>query len=269
MHKIITMSDSSYFPAGNLFLKTRDRVNADVTLYGPDLTKEQIKILSKRNIDYIKIDPEKFKTEMQYLKFEFLFEEINWDLNFNKYNGFTFMDWDTFIINDWKHIFEKYDFDFGITIREDQIKKKVLRAYTNGGVIFVKSSGFDLISFAIKIMQSGKNDKLKEYDEVWKTLETERPINKTYLRENLRWWCDQIFCSSIFLKNIKENGYHKIKFDPTIFKFENFKIAAFNCNHYNLINSKPKITNEKDVYIRHLKNIGRDILGLKKIKEKL
>lgn len=269
MHKIITMSDSSYFKAGDLFLKTRNRLNADITLYGPDLTKKQIKILNDNCIDHVKINSEKFKTEMQFLKFEFLYEKIYSDLNFNKYQGFTFVDWDTFFINDWNNIFEKYDFDFGVTVRNDLVKKRMLRAYTNGGVIFVKHSGIELIKFAKTTMRNGKSDELLEYDEIWRTLEIGRSAEKTHSRKTLRWWCDQVFDSSLCLKYFKKHGYKKIGLEPQIFKFNDFKIGLFNCDNYNVVESIPIITDEKDIYIRHLKNTGRNALNLDKVKEKI
>ena len=59
------------------------------------------------------------------------------------------------------------------------------------------------------------------------------------------------------------------KIDPIIFEFNKSKIGIFNCNFYNVLDSNPKITNEKNRYIKHLKAGGREILGVKKIKEKL
>jgi len=270
MHKIVTMSDSAYFMAGKLFLETRDKLKADIVLYGPDLTKKQISILSDHNINYVKVDPIKFRNKMQYLKFEFLYEEIYLDLSFNRYSGFTFMDWDTFIINDWEHIFEKYDFDFGITVRNDMVKKRVLRAYTNGGTMFASRSAIELINFAKKTILKGRSSELKEYDEIWNTLEIGRPKHRTHSRKNLRWWTDQAILSALCLKYFKENGYSKITgLKPTIFKFKNFKIGLFDCNYYNVIESLPIITNEKNIFIRHLKDVGRNILGLEKTREKL
>lgn len=268
MHKIITMSDKNYFDAGKLFLKTRNRVNADVLLYGPDITGEQIRILKENDISYEYVDPNTFKNKMQFLKFDFLSDQLFSFVHSKKYSGFTFVDWDTFIINDWEHIFE-YDFDFGITIRNDQVKKKVLRAYANGGVMFAKYSAYDFLDETMKIIEDGKSRKLPEYNEIWKTLEEGRPENKTHYRTELRWWVDQVYISSLTLRYFKKNGDQKIGLEPKIFKFGNTKIGLFGCDYYNKINSSPKITNEKNVYIKHLKNVGRDSLGLKKIKEKL
>lgn len=268
MHKIITMSDSAYFGAGKLFLKTRDKLSADVTLYSPDLTKKQIKILNKNNISYIKIDPELFKNKMQFLKFDFIIEQIKLDIN-HKYNGFTFIDWDTFFINDWEQIFEKYNFDFGITVRNDLVKKRVLRAYTNGGVMFAKRASYEFLQFIRKVILNGNSKMLPEYDEIWKTLEEGRPIHKTHTRNVLRWWVDQVIISSLALRYFRKNEYKKIGLKPEIFSFENTKIGLFSCNNYNVVESSPIITDEKNIYIRHLKNTGRSVLHLEKIKEKL
>jgi hypothetical protein len=269
MFKVISMFNTSYFPAGKLFLKTRDRINADFVVYSPDLTSEQSGILKDHNISIEKLDPKEFETKMQFLKFYVLRNEITKDID-NKYEGFTFVDFDTFFVNDWNHIFKKYDFNFGVTARSDMIKTKTLRAYANGGVIFTKRSGLDIIKFAEKLILKGKSKILPEYDRIWKTLENGRPAHKTHYRTNLRWWNDQIFFSSLILKyfsNVKSTKLNKI--DPIIFEFNRFKIGIFNCNFYNVLDSNPKITNEKNKYIKHLKAGGREILGVKKIKEKL
>lgn len=268
MFKVITMSDSKYFEAGKLFLETRNRINADFVLYGPDLNKNQINILKRSSIEYVKVDEDLYKTQMQFLKFNFIIRQIELDISF-KYTGITFCDFDTFFINDWNHIFNNYDFDFGVTCRNDMISNRVLRAYANGGVIFSKHGSFRLIKYIQKTIRKGHNKDLPEYDDIWKTLETGRAKHKTHNRENLRWWNDQCLCSALTLKYFNNKGYHKIEFEPTIFDFQKYKIGMFSCNYYNVLDSKPDISIKKNIYIRHLKNTGRKILGCKDIKEKL
>lgn len=261
MLKVITMSDSNYFEYGQLFLKTRNRINADFVLYGPDLNKKQINILKRNNIEYVKVDENLYKTQMQFLKFQFISEQIELDISC-KYNGFTFCDFDTFFINDWGHIFTDYNFSHGVTIRNEMVNKRCLRAFTNGGVMFVKHSGLGLIKFLQKMIRKGGDENLLEYDKIWKTLEIGRPKHKIHYRNNLRWWCDQISNSAIILKYFTENGYHKIEYEPSFFNFQKYKIGMFSCNYYNVLESKPDISIKKNIYIRHLKSSGRKILGV-------
>lgn len=269
MFKVISMSDSNYFPSGELFLKTRNKVDADFVLYGPDLNSKQISIMAKNNIEYIKINNSLFQIKMQSLKFDFILEQIikNHKL---EYDGFTFCDFDTFFINDWSNIF-KHDFDFGITIRSDMVSKRVLRAYSNGGVMFAKKSCLEFLEFTNKTILNGRDDLiLPEYNTIWKTLEYGRPKEKTYYRENHRWWVDQVFISSIALKYFENNGYNKIGFNPITFNFNNAKIGLFSCNYYNVLDSNPKITTEKNIFIRHLKSKGRiKLVGKDVTKEKI
>lgn len=267
MFKIITMCDSNYFGAGKLFLETRHRINADFVLHGPDLTQNQINIVNKHKIDYVPISPDLYKNEMQFLKFGLVESHILLDKK-RKYKGFTLADFDTFFINDWSHIFD-YDFDYGITVRNDMVKKKCLRAYANGGVVFAKHSSYQLLKFAQQIVLAGKSDDLIEYDRIWRTLETGRPKHKTHYRNVLRWWVDQIFLSAIVLRYFKTHGYQKIGLKPTFFKYQNYKIGLFGCRHYNVLDSGPNISKQKNIYIRHLKSAGRKTLGVKRTQEKL
>lgn len=267
MFRVITMTDSNYFGAGKLFLETRSRVDADFVLYGPDLTEKQINILKKNNIEYVKVDEYLYKTRMQFLKFYFIEEQLRFDTT-KKYKGFSFVDFDTFFINDWKYIFD-YDFDFGITIRNDMVNKRCFRAYANGGVMFAKHSAMKLLLFAEDSVLNGNPDDLPEYDKTWKTLETGRPKHKTHYRTTLRWWVDQVFISSLALRYFEKNGYSKIGLDPVIFNFDGTNVGLFGCGNYNVLESDPVITNEKNIYIRHLKSSGRKILGVSEIKEKL
>lgn len=261
------MSDSNYFDAGKLFLKTRQRVDANFVLYGPDLTTKQIDILIKNNIEYIKTDEHSYKTQMQFIKFGIVKEQMILDTR-KKYKGFTLADFDTFFINDWSHIFD-YDFDYGVTIRNNMVKKKVLRAYTNGGVVFAKHSAKELLEFAEKTILAGKSDDLPEYDRIWNTLETGRPKHKTHCRTTLRWWVDQVFLSALALRCFETYGYHNIGLDPVIFDFDKTKIGMFGCKNYNVLESKPNTTRKKNIYIRHLKTTGRNLLGVNVTVEKL
>jgi len=268
MFKVITMSDSNYFECGKLFLKTRNRINANFVLYGPDLNKNQIDLLKRNNIEYVKVNENLYKTEMQFLKFQFISEQIELDIS-GKYDGFTFCDFDTFFINDWSHIFNKYNFDFGVTCRNEMINKKILRAYTNGGVMFITHNGFELIEYIQKLIRKGRDINLHEYDKIWRTLEIGRPKHKIHYRNELRWWNDQIAGSALVLKYFNENGYHKIEFKPSFFDFQKYRIGMFSCSNYNVLESKPDIKIRKNIFIKHLKSTGRKILGLKDIREKL
>ena len=268
MFRAITMSDSNYFPAGQWFLRTRERVKASFVLYGPDLTDDQIYIIQKRNIEYKTVDPVLYKTQMQFLKFSFLAEQIKNDEN-KKYSGFTFLDNDTFFVNDWSHVFD-YDFDFGITVRNDMVNAKCLRAYANGGVMFVKHNALDLFSYANYVILAGKDNVFfPEYDTIWNTLETGRPKHKTHYRTTLRWWCDQVFLSAIVLNYFNKNRYHKVGLKPVFFDFNGFKIGLFGCDYYNVLDSKPTSKTKKNIYIRHLKSVGREALGVNKTMEKI
>lgn len=261
------MSDANYFDCGKLFLETRHKVTADAVLYGPDLTDKQINILEKNNVEYIKVDSNIYKTQMQFLKFGFLTEQIVLDSN-KEYKGFTLVDFDTFFINDWSHVFD-YGFDCGVTIRNDRVKQRLLRAYTNGGVIFAKHSAYKLFEFAKKTILDGRSKDLPEYDRIWKTLELNRPAHKTHYRTALRWWVDQVFLSALALKYFEKYGYCKIGLDPIIFNFDGMKIGMFGCNNYNVLESKPNVGYKKNVYIRHLKTTGRESLGVDRTVEKL
>lgn len=258
MHRVITLSDSNYFDAGELFLKTKDRVNADFVLYGPDLNKKQVTILNNHNIEYIEVGETLFREEMQFLKFQFIMQQIERDGDC-KYDGFTLVDFDTFFINDWEHIFN-YDFDSGITIRNKVVKrKKTLFAYANGGVVFAKHSAYGLLHYAREVVINGYDKFLPEYDEIWKTLEENRSPLKTHYRTTLRWWVDQVFLSSLALHYYKKYGYHQIK-DPEFFDFIGTKIGLFNCDQYNAIDAEPNASIVKNIYIRHLKSKGRKAL---------
>lgn len=261
---VVTMSDRDYFGCGELFLQTRHKVDADFVLYGPNLTAEQIKILEDNNVIYNKLDPSLWETQMQFLKFDLLLREINrYSDRYVQPNGVTLVDFDTFFINDWGHVFD-YDFDFAVTVREGM--KNMSRAFANGGVVFVKPSGKGLLEYAQKLILAGNDDDLPEYDAIWKTLEQGRASHKTHYRTQLRWWVDQVFFSAL----VKRYGYKKIGKEPDIFKFLDYNIGLFSCNHYNVLDSHPVVTFEDDIYIRHMKTIGRiKAVGSDPTKEKI
>ena len=272
MFKIITLCDSNYFDCGKLFLETRNVVNDhDIVLYGPDLTSKQIKTLSKNNIEYCKIDNEKWNTQMQFMKFELILNELSKDSE-KKYKGFLLIDWDIFFVNNFSHLYN-YDFDLCITVRPNEIKKRVLRAYGCGGGFFFKHSGKELFEYIQKVILNGGDKNIPEYDQIWKTLETGRPKHKTHKRTALRWWVDQVAISAIVLRFLVEQNYkQKFGIEPIFSLFNKYKIAFVSEKNYNALRSDAVIKNEKNIYIRHLQYHGRkQIVGSDKakIKEKL
>ncbi len=272
MFKLITLSDSNYFDCGKLFLQTIDRINADIVLYGPDLTEEQIDILSKHNISYEIVYREDWDKMMQFLKFDMALNQLKKDEN-KKYSGFFLIDWDVFFIKDFSHIYD-YDFDLCIVVRTDDIRQRTIRAYGAGGAFFFKHSAIDLFEYIKKVIINGGDKYIPEYDRIWKTLENGRPEHKTHYRTNFRWWVDQAVISSIVLRFLEEKGYdQKFGFEPLFYDFNGFKIAFVSDKIYNVLNSNPIIKEEKgNIFIRHLKEVGRTkLVGKEKarIKEKL
>ena len=272
MFKIITMCDSNYFDCGKLFLQTRNVVkNHDIVLYGPDLTKKQQKILINHNISYKKVDKHTWDTEMQFMKFENVLKELDNDKE-KKYKGFHLLDWDTFFVNDWSHIYN-HEFDLVIITRPNEIKRRIIRAYGCGGGFFFKHSAKDLFEYAQHVVLNGGDPDIPEYDRIWKTLETGRPKNKTHHRTVLRWWVDQVFISSIVLRYVEQNrDKQKFGLTPIFYNFNGFKIAFVSEKFYNVLDSKPILKKEKNIFIRHLKESGRiKLVGRHKakIKEKL
>jgi len=257
MNKVITLSDSKYFNFGELFIKTRKFIDADFILYGPDLNKKQISILSSNNITYKKIEQKVFDEKMQYLKFKLLHDEIDNNL---ENEGITFVDFDTFFVKDWGDVF-KLDMDLGVTVRKESIKTKLLRAYANGGVIFCKNSqrGLAVCKYALGVMKNGGDLTLKEYDTIFKTLENGRPAHKTHYRTTLRWWVDQVFLSSLVLR--AQSKKIRLK-SGTVFKFGKYDIGLFDCKKYNRLDPSIKecrdIIRGKNSYIIHLKKQGRE-----------
>lgn len=263
------MSDSNYFDVGELFLETLPRINAKAVLYGPDLTDKQIAKLEKNKVEYIQVDPEKFKNEMQFMKFEIMANQIHYDYTVGDYSGFTLADFDTFFINDWEHIFYKKDFDYGLTIRNDMVAKRCLRAYTNGGVVFAGHAAFSIIHTLQRIIKDGHSEYFPEYNRIWNTLETGRPAHKTHHRTSLRWWVDQVAHSALALRYFESYGYKSIGLQPKYFYCFNTRIALFGCDNYNVLESPPNVKRKSNVYIRHLKSTGRSIVGKNITKEKI
>ena len=178
--------------------------------------------------------------------------------------GITFIDFDTLFLKDWGHIFEK-DFDIGVTARNEYIKNNILRAYANGGVIFGKQTQGtrDACSYALKVMESGRDKDLPEYDKIFKTLEEGRPAHKTHKRETLRWWVDQVFLSALILKYFRFNKKGSIK-DMVFYNTFGMKVGIFSCTKYNKLDPEPKhiesLIKKGNTYILHLKTKGRDKL---------
>lgn len=271
MFKIITLCDSNYFDCGKLFLETRNvPKNTDIVLYGPDLSKQQLKILKNYNISYEKLDKKEWNTKMQFLKFDMILNEMKKDVN-KKYKGFLLIDWDVFFVNDWSHLYN-YDFDLCITIRPDEIKRRILRAYGCGGGFFFKHSAKGLFEYIQKVILNGGDVGMLEYDRIWKTLESGRPEHKTHFRTSLRWWVDQIAISSIVLRFLEKNNKQKFGITPVFTTFNEYKIAFVSEKNYNRIKSNALLKKEKNIFIRHLQFHGRkQLVGSKKamIKEKL
>jgi len=272
MFKIITLCDSNYFDCGKLFLQTRDVVkNHDIIMYHPDLTKDQLKILKKYNIENEKVSKENWDEQMQFMKFGFVLHQLNKDLE-QKYKGFLLIDWDIFFVNDWSKLYE-HDFDLCITVRTQQIKRRVLHALGCGGGFFFKHSAKGLFEYAQNVILKGGDPSIDEYDRIWRTLEHGRPAHKTHFRTALRWWVDQVFISSITLRFLEKKRFkQKFGINPVFDDFNGYKIAFVNERNYNAIKSNARIKKEKGVFIRHLQEHGRkQLVGAKKakIKEKL
>jgi hypothetical protein len=272
MFKLITLSDSAYFDAGKLFFQTRNVIkDEDIILYGPDLDKNQRKVLSSHNIEYKHINKRDFQTQMQFLKFEMCLEQIDLDHQ-KKYAGFILSDLDVFFVNNWKHIYD-YDFDLAIIVRPDYIKRKIMRSYGCGGGFHFKHGVQGLFKYAREVILNGGDKTLPEYDRIWKTLESGRPDHKTHYRNVYRWWVDQIFMSSIVLRFLESKKYVvTFGMEPMFTDFRGFKIAFLSTKYYNVLDSRPIIKKEENIYIRHLKHSGRQkLLGTKNVivKEKL
>ena len=272
MFKIITLCDSAYFDCGELFLKTRNvPKNTDIVLYGPDLNKQQLKILKNHNISYEKVDKKEWDTEMQFLKFGMILSELKKDKE-QKYKGFLLIDWDVFFVNDWRYIYD-YDFDLCIITRPDEIKRRILRALGCGGGFFFRHGSIGLFEYIQKIILNGGDEGLPEYDRIWKTLESGRPLHKTHKRNDHRWWIDQIAISSIVLRYLEKMNYkQKFGIEPVFTDFNGYKIAFVSEKNYNRIKSNAIVKKEKNIFIRHLQFHGRkQLVGAKKamIKEKL
>lgn len=265
MRKVISYTDSKYFQYGKLFIQTRQVVNSQFVIYGAGLNDEQIKTLEDNNMVHKPIDEDIFQSQMQFLKFKLLVDE-----NDGSGDGISFLDFDTFFLKDWGHIFDK-EFDLGITVRngfKDRVAQA--RAFSNGGVIHSRQHkrGNKICQYAIDTMKNGGDKSLPEYDDAFKQIESatsNRPKNKTWERKNLRWWCDQMFLSAFVWRYYKRNGHKNIK-NHVIFDDLDYRIGLYNCDLYNRLDANPSdlkkvLSNDKEVYVMHLKNKGREIVN--------
>jgi hypothetical protein len=239
-NKVITMCSKDYFQFGQKLLDTRHIVDADFVCYGPDLTEDQIGILMRYNIKYKKVNQDIWNTWMQSLKFQFIKDEID-----SEYDGITFVDWDTYFLNDWGWIFYRTNWNIGITVRKEWIEaNKTHRGWANGGVIFAKNKkgAMVLCEFALDIIENGGSSDLLEYDEIWKTLEMGRKPEKTHYRTDKRWWCDQVFLSAL--------TKHKINNPWGYYDGDDYFLGVelFDCHQYNNMWEETP-----DTYIMHLK----------------
>lgn len=251
MNKVITLCDSKYFEYGKLFLKTRNRINARFVCYSPDLTPKQINVLKNHDIEHKVIDQEYFDTRMQFAKFWCVNQEIEHVDN----SLITFCDWDTFFINDWAGEIHE-NTALGVTYRENLIKKKLLRAYANGGVIFFRNSGQSRIicKTAMQTMLDGENLDLPEYDTIWKTLENpERPKHKRHERTTLRWWVDQVFLSALIMR-CREGMIKDKPMSEMALNFAGCNVHFYDCKRFNNVESKPTMEIDNKIFIRHLKS---------------
>ena len=247
MNKIITMSDSAYFDYGTDFLESLCNVNAQCILYGPDLTEAQITMLEFYNVRYEYIDPDIFYGQMQKLKFRFMLEQMSESGEY-----VTFCDFDTFFVKDWHSSLG--EFDLGITVRRGskEVKNKCLRAYSNGGVIFVRDTvqAQEFLAWALFTIDVGEHILLRDYDRIWLTLELGRTPEKTKYRTNHRWWVDQVFLSACCLQIWDRDGY-----DATEGKVGGYKVKLFDCDVYNRLDAKVGLI--EDYYIGH-KKVGKE-----------
>ena len=264
MRKVISYTDKDYFQYGKLFIQTRNKVDCEFVVYGAGLTDVQIETLKSNNITYKPIDEKIFQSKMQFLKFALLIDE-----NDGSGDGISFLDFDTFFLKDWDHIF-KEDIDLGISVR-NSFKNKVeqARAFSNGGVIHSKQtkSGKQICQYAIEVMTGGGDKSLPEYGEAFAQIESatsNRPKHKTWERENLRWWCDQMFLSAFVWRYYKKNGHRSVK-NSVVVNDLGYKIGLYNCDLYNRLDANPAdlkrvVSSGKEVYVMHLKNKGREIV---------
>lgn len=264
MRKIISYTDKDYFQYGKLFIKTRRSIDCEFIVYGAGLDVSQIKTLELNNIIHKPIDVKIFQEKMQFLKFSLLFDE-----NDNSGDGISFLDFDTFFLKDWGYIFNQ-EFDLGITVRNNfKDKVDMARAFSNGGVIHSKQTekGKLICQYAINTMNNGGDERLPEYNDAFMQIESatsKRPKDKTWERENLRWWCDQMFLSAFVWRYYKKNGHKNIK-NSIVFEDLGYRIGLYNCDIYNRLDANPAdlrsvLSSGKEVCVMHLKNKGREIV---------
>lgn len=258
-HTVITMTDSNYFPNGELLIKTRKRVDARFICYGCELTEKQLSALRKNDIQHRPIDRELFTKNMNTLKFNMMLSEVPFS------NCITFVDFDTYFIKDWwKDVFKNTKFQLGITVRNHAIQKMDMKCAANGGVIFCRGTIQSklMLQLALKTIEEGSNKKVPWYDKIWKTLEDpNRPPEKRKMRTDKSWWTDQVFLSALVWK------YLDVIRDPVdvkSFYFMDYELCMFDCNRFNNVDSNVgnlvKIVKKYKPYIMHLKNQNRDEL---------
>lgn len=254
MNQVISLTDKDYFRIGHPFIQTRHLINADFTVYGPDLTKAQQATLTRHNMRYRPLDATEFTTKMQYLKFQLLRSHLE---TADKDAGVSFLDFDTFFFRDWAEIF-KEPFHMGVTVRNSFVRRRgPLRALSNGGVIFTRQGELtlQLCDLAMETMKQGKHASIPEYDRIFNELESKnRPEEKRWSRKNLRWWVDQVFLSCLVLRH----GLIQIK-NKSFYDFDSYRIGLFNCDIYNRLDPRPhQLKKLKDkAYIIHMKDSGR------------
>jgi len=199
---------------------------------------------------------------MQFMKFELLNKSL---VEQPDCEGVACVDFDAFFLRDISRVFS-YDYNLGISTRSDLLpkikqltRKNKLRALTNGGVIFSKNQkgSVEINEFALKIMRTGQDRRLPEYDQIFRELE-HGPKKHQWDRSNLRWWVDQVFLSSLVLASKQRSMKSRLFFD-----FDKFKIGLFACDQYNHLNpvaSDLHKLKSQGMYIAHMKDIGREAL---------
>lgn len=265
MRKVITYTDKDYFEYGEFFLKTRHKVNAKVICYGHELTHDQKRLLQFYDVEHKPV-PYDFHKKMQFLKFQLMLDEIARD----ECDLVTFMDFDTIINKDWGDEVVDFGPDLGITVRDDYVKKGLLRGFANGGVIFSNGSArsMEMLRYCIKVMEKGGAPELPEYDTIFKTLEEGRPAHKTHKRDTLRWWVDQVLLSSFVLRYTNHVRLYSIG-EPQDYEYrwkddmDPCQIVLFPCERFNRLDPSPKNfakDRQRKIYIFHLKSKGREVL---------
>jgi len=223
MHTIITMVDQRYFPYGGL-LDTLCNVNHDnLRIYTPD--PMFVYLNTPKDIGHnsiAAIDAEYWEVYGQSIKLMALSRTQG---------NATYLDWDTYINNDFTHVFDIID---GLCVTTTNSTKPW--ATVNGGVIFSKN-GHELASDLFDLVRglhSPESDTLLQhfYDNIWDHLDAHR--NKkggVYHRQDLSWWCDQVAlcaCNTVGM------------------------CSRLPCCEYNKLNAHPD-DKDQDFFIGHMK----------------